>query len=268
MSNDYTPRKKDEAFALPPVPPWVGRKVSLNDLIHYRHAVAAPLIARIAELEADLRISRDASKCLEADRARLRAEVEALRADAGRYRETLAIILRIHLTFAIGRYLLACTHGRWSGAEKAQRHDEMCAVYAAIAVGRHDVDELRGEHAFEALHTRVREATREITDALDDAIGFPVDDPHPDLDLLTGRFFERFHEIAMAEISLGSSAIDAARKGEGSEPPENCRQRLRAEGKAYPRSSCEACGQFSPKHAGCDALLEAKRAAQAKEGAE
>lgn len=40
--------------------------------------------------------------------------------------------------------------------------------------------------------------------------------------------------------------------------PDNCRQRLRAEGKPYPRSSCAACGKFSPKWRECDAALERK----------
>jgi len=40
-----------------------------------------------------------------------------------------------------------------------------------------------------------------------------------------------------------------------STPPENCRQRLLREGKPYPRSSCGACGQFSPLHKECDVLL-------------
>jgi len=42
-------------------------------------------------------------------------------------------------------------------------------------------------------------------------------------------------------------------------PPENCRQRLAAEGKPYPKSSCAACGQFSPKWRECDAALAAHR---------
>lgn len=36
-----------------------------------------------------------------------------------------------------------------------------------------------------------------------------------------------------------------------------CRQRLAAEGKPYPRSSCAICGAFSPKWRECDALIEA-----------
>lgn len=38
----------------------------------------------------------------------------------------------------------------------------------------------------------------------------------------------------------------------------NCRQRLAAQGKPYPRSSCEACGQFSPKSRECDAMIAAE----------
>jgi len=44
---------------------------------------------------------------------------------------------------------------------------------------------------------------------------------------------------------------------DGVSPPVNCRQRMAAEGKPYPRSSCEVCGQFSPKWRECDALLAA-----------
>jgi hypothetical protein len=38
-------------------------------------------------------------------------------------------------------------------------------------------------------------------------------------------------------------------------PPSNCRQRLAAEGKLYPKSSCPVCGKFSPKMRECDALI-------------
>lgn len=42
--------------------------------------------------------------------------------------------------------------------------------------------------------------------------------------------------------------------------PPLCRERLRVEGKAYPRSSCEVCGQWSPKASECNALLSAPAA--------
>ncbi|RMS09266.1 hypothetical protein ALP72_03599 [Pseudomonas coronafaciens pv. coronafaciens] len=37
--------------------------------------------------------------------------------------------------------------------------------------------------------------------------------------------------------------------------PVNCRQRLAAEGKPYPRSSCASCGQFSPNWRECESML-------------
>ncbi|UQY33565.1 Lar family restriction alleviation protein [Pseudomonas fulva] len=43
----------------------------------------------------------------------------------------------------------------------------------------------------------------------------------------------------------------------GAAAPEGCRQRLAAEGKPYPRSSCSVCGQLSPKWRECNALLAA-----------
>ncbi|ROM84162.1 hypothetical protein BK655_12500 [Pseudomonas brassicacearum] len=42
-------------------------------------------------------------------------------------------------------------------------------------------------------------------------------------------------------------------------PPEQCRQRIAAEGKPHPKSSCAVCGKFSPKWRECDALIEAAR---------
>lgn len=42
-------------------------------------------------------------------------------------------------------------------------------------------------------------------------------------------------------------------------PEPFCRQRLAAEGKPYPRSSCGVCGPFSPKWRECDALIEIAR---------
>ena len=42
------------------------------------------------------------------------------------------------------------------------------------------------------------------------------------------------------------------------QPPENCRQRLMANGMAYPKSSCAACGSLSPKWRECDAALNSE----------
>ena len=68
------------------------------------------------------------------------------------------------------------------------------------------------------------------------------------------RIMAERHLLAM----LASAPAPAAPAADA--PPENCRQRLAAEGKPYPRSSCAACGQFSPKWRECDAALAAHRA--------
>lgn len=114
--------------------------------------------------------------------------------------QMLRAAFRLHLGFPVERYLLSCTHGRWDGAEKAQRHDELCAAYVAAALGIHDIAEGRGSPDFEMLHSLIRKATRELTDALDETIGFPVNDPRPDLYAFTERFFDRFHVIAFSVI--------------------------------------------------------------------
>jgi len=41
-------------------------------------------------------------------------------------------------------------------------------------------------------------------------------------------------------------------------PSPNCRQRLQAEGKAYPKSTCQSCGNLSPNWKQCDAALAAE----------
>ena len=38
--------------------------------------------------------------------------------------------------------------------------------------------------------------------------------------------------------------------------PQNCRQRLMQQGKAYPKSGCAACGEFSPMGKYCDINLK------------
>ncbi len=76
-----------------------------------------------------------------------------------------------------------------------------------------------------------------------DALGYPRGWP-TGTNLLT-------HEQAKAmfEYVLGTNPSAHA------SPPPNCRQRLKAEGKPYPRSSCESCGQLSPMWKTCDAAI-------------
>ena len=69
----------------------------------------------------------------------------------------------------------------------------------------------------------------------------------------SGEVFNQWNEARrVLAAAPAAPAADA--------PPESCRQRLAAEGKPYPRSSCAACGQFSPKWRECDAAIAAHRA--------
>ena len=57
----------------------------------------------------------------------------------------------------------------------------------------------------------------------------------------------------------GRNAAEALRE-ELAKPaavPDTCRQKLKKEGKPYPRSSCNFCGQLSPRWRDCDAMLYA-----------
>lgn len=49
--------------------------------------------------------------------------------------------------------------------------------------------------------------------------------------------------------------VHEQRTGVQTVPPSNCRERKRMQGAGHPRSSCDACGSFSPKQAECAAAL-------------
>lgn len=96
----------------------------------------------------------------------------------------------------IHRYLMANAQGRWDGAEKAQRHRELCCFYVAAHVGLSDPD---GALLCVSEYQAVHEATQELTDRMDEVIGFPLSG-RPDYDTLAPLFFERFHALAMAAL--------------------------------------------------------------------
>lgn len=103
---------------------------------------------------------------------------------------------RLHTGFTIARYLMSNAAGRCDGAEKAQRHRELCQFYVAAVRGHKDperVDTLSEDYL--AVHRK----TQELTDYLDTAIGFPLD-RRPDYDTLEPKFFEKFHELALAAL--------------------------------------------------------------------
>jgi len=103
---------------------------------------------------------------------------------------------RLHTGFAIGRYLMSNAHGHWNGAEKAQCHIQLCQFYVAVVRGFDDAEkvELDGED-FKA----VREMTQQLTDRLDEVIGFPIDST-PDYEKLEPLFFDHFHVLAMQAL--------------------------------------------------------------------
>lgn len=116
---------------------------------------------------------------------------------------------RLHTSFTIARYLMSNAHGRWDGAEKAQRHSELCSFYVATVRGVDDVDMVRRgfpvcyENDYQAVH----DATQALTDHLDEEIGFPLDS-RPDYDKLTPLFFERFHSLALHALGVTEHTED------------------------------------------------------------
>lgn len=103
---------------------------------------------------------------------------------------------RIHTKFATYRYLMSNTAGRLCGAEKAQRHAELCSFYVG-AFHASDPEHAARDHEadFKAVHT----ATQALTDYLDERIGFPLDSV-PDYDKLAPLFFEQFHGLAVQAL--------------------------------------------------------------------
>lgn len=105
---------------------------------------------------------------------------------------------RLHLQFPIMRYLISNTDGRLDGAEKALRHLEMSYFYVAAIKGV-DTETVRLDHHDEYM--AVHDTTQELTDNLDEAIGFPLRG-RPDYDDLAPKFFEQFHALAMKALGI------------------------------------------------------------------
>ena len=140
--------------------------------------------------------------CAEDIRAIQLPEQEPVAAAWDLFKQSLYIGMR----FTCGRYLMSNAHGRWDGAEKAQRHMELCQYIIASVFGC-DVDVARREHEneYQAVHT----ATQVLTDNLDAEIGFPIDSK-PDYDDLEPKFFNRFFDLAMTALNMPSTPSVAA----------------------------------------------------------
>ena len=100
----------------------------------------------------------------------------------------------------VARYLMSNADGRWDGAEKAQRHIELCAFYTCVALGIPDQDLALSTDEGEALFDAIHDITQEMTDNMDETIGFPVKG-RPDYDTLIPAFFEEFHRLAMVAVT-------------------------------------------------------------------
>lgn len=105
----------------------------------------------------------------------------------------------LHCELYITRYLISNTHGRLDGSEKALRHAELCKFYVAAVRGASDVD-LARRH-YESDYQAVHKKTQELTDYMDEVIGFPLNST-PDYTELAPLFFERFHALALEALGV------------------------------------------------------------------
>ncbi|KVP39842.1 hypothetical protein [Burkholderia ubonensis] len=105
----------------------------------------------------------------------------------------------LSMQHTIMRYLMSNAHGRWDGAEKAHRHDELCRFYVAAIRGV-ETDRVRRE--YEDDYQLVHDHTQSLTSHLDETIGFPLESI-PDYDCLAPKFFARFHELALEALGEG-----------------------------------------------------------------
>lgn len=145
--------------------------------------------------------------------------------------DALTQALRLLTDFHINRYLMSNAHGCWNGAEKAQRHDDLCCIYVAVFFGKMP-DAARREH--EDTYQAIHRATQELTDNLDTAIGFPLDS-RPDYDALVPKFFAEFNRLAMQALAKWGSPAPAS--GE----PETCKCCGEGSARIVVRRECDTC---------------------------
>ena len=124
--------------------------------------------------------------------------------------EMLKHALWLASSFTVHRYLMSNAEGRWSGAEKATCHDELCRLYVAVFRGV-EVDRVRVD--LEADWMAVHDATQELTDHMDVVIGFPLKGV-PDYEALAPKFFAYFHRLAAHAIRASHGQAPAAPKGD------------------------------------------------------
>jgi len=118
------------------------------------------------------------------------------------YKQAFKQTCWLHLSFTINRYLMSNAEGRHDGHEKAHRHIELCRFYVAAVRGCSHEDQARRryEDDYQAVHTQ----TQELTDYLDERIGFPLKGL-PDYDKLAPLFFEQFHALALTALGMADA---------------------------------------------------------------
>jgi hypothetical protein len=99
------------------------------------------------------------------------------------------------LSHDVNRYLIANAEGRWDGAAKARHHIELCTFMVASWRGIEREDVELGGADFDLVHR----ATQELTDNMDEQIGFPLAG-RPDYDRLAPLFFAKFFGLACTAL--------------------------------------------------------------------
>lgn len=111
-------------------------------------------------------------------------------------------LLRMMCRFEIARYLMANAYGRWDGAEKAQRHESLSKIFVAWWFSLEGPDEAGslmtggGDRPTQLVYRVVHDATQDLTDNMDEKIGFPLES-RPNYGELEPKFFEAFYTLAV-----------------------------------------------------------------------
>lgn len=112
--------------------------------------------------------------------------------------QRLETALRTAMDHHIYRYLMANTHGRCSGYDKATHHVQLSYIYVANRAGFVDPERAPRLETTDLtmVYTIIHDASQALTDYMDEVIGFPIDDPRPDYDALVPKFFDEFIRLA------------------------------------------------------------------------
>jgi hypothetical protein len=104
----------------------------------------------------------------------------------------------------IPRYLAVCADGYENGSAKSIIHIHLCDIFIA----GYCMCEI--ERAMSLYYTRwhiVHEATQELTDYMDDEIGFPKKGT-PDYEKLSPLFFDKFFDLAKNALDSAGDVVE------------------------------------------------------------